>query len=844
MRGIYNNARITKNLSVYLALPGMTILRKKNSDLLSITMSDGKVYEDTIAQSIINDTYGHRELWRACSYIEQKSRCSLLSGSGSERMELLNALSFTGENPKEYINKIVFVLKEKTYEFEQKQTDFIYDLNLYTKTLNERSIKFLYQDEDILKLELIIENISENMKVKNEEVLEQERLLGTLNYLYNNEKELNNKILCCSNKYLLEYPTILTFNEQEIIIPENLFVTNKYIIEDLEIISFPNYTNLKNKYNLEIKKLLEQMSYDKDTQKMEEELKKIEIELEDISELEVIETKQIKQEDIWNASKLETERQRNMDEAKGIGLQYDDNIIRNTINELSEQLKRYNLFESQIDNYNKLLQLENKIESFEKFSEDISVLETLYKEKSLLINDMKKGLELLSCPKCGVSLRYQNNSLNLGERDPVSKNDILVVEKDILLLNEKIQKYREIIKLNENKDFISKTLDREAIKEYITNSRSKVSSLSALINRISKIRYIPEISKEETSETLTYIYNYQTLKNKRETLIQNIQKRLKYETDSTHQYNKYLVLLQQLEERYQEEQKRILKNQEIIRKHQQIEAERLKTIAKYEEEKKKREQRRIKLENDNMEKIRRYEDEKKKSEMIENEKVSLQNRIIENTREIEILKGKINLKVKEDYLTLCKSSQEEKEKLDDAIYTIKTLKFGKELEEKREVLLKLQNDVQALTNLKIRAVEVECKQLEDTVNNINTVLETTLPIFFNEPISLTLQLYKKLKTEVIKPGLNLEICYKGFKYDNINSLSGGEGDRISLGLLLALNSVSNSLIILLDECVSSLDGDLKENCITAIKSIPNKTVICVDHDDALEGFYDSIIDIS
>ena len=102
------------------------------------------------------------------------------------------------------------------------------------------------------------------------------------------------------------------------------------------------------------------------------------------------------------------------------------------------------------------------------------------------------------------------------------------------------------------------------------------------------------------------------------------------------------------------------------------------------------------------------------------------------------------------------------------------------MEIKREDLLKLQNDVQILTELKLKACQVECKQLEDTVNNINTVLETTLPIFFNDPISVTLQLYKKIKNvDSLKPGLNLEINYKGCKYDKIDSLSGGEGDRAS-----------------------------------------------------------------
>lgn len=398
---------------------------------------------------------------------------------------------------------------------------------------------------------------------------------------------------------------------------------------------------------------------------------------------------------------------------------------------------------------------------------------------------MKKGLELLSCPKCGVSLRYQNSVLSIGDRNPVSKNEILLAEREYLQLSETIQKYREMIKLEENRDFISKTVDRAAIQEYLSsNAKNKVSSLSALIHRISKIRYIGEIV--ETSEMLTNIYNYQNLLKKRE-IIKSKYEDLKvedngenYEIDEnlefveaeenySEKYENVQSLLRDVEEKYSQEQRRILKNQEIVRKSQQLEAERLRLLAKYEEDKKRREERRTRLENENVEKLKKYSLEK---ESLESQKKNLSILIEENKQEIQKINSKIFPKIREDYLCLTKELEKEKLKYEDAIYTVKTLKTGKDLELKRENLLKLQNDVQALTNLKVKAVEVECKQLEDTVNNINTVLETTLPVFFNDPISLTLQLYKKLKTDVMKPGLNLEICYKGCKYDNINSLSG------------------------------------------------------------------------
>ena len=141
MRSIYNNTGITKNLSVTLSLPGITIFRKKNPELLTVTLDDNSNYQDAIAQSVIDNKYGNRELWKSCSYIEQKSRCALLSGSGAERLELLNALSFTGENPKEYIKKISENLKLVTSEFEKSQSSFITELDIYTKQLENKPVK-------------------------------------------------------------------------------------------------------------------------------------------------------------------------------------------------------------------------------------------------------------------------------------------------------------------------------------------------------------------------------------------------------------------------------------------------------------------------------------------------------------------------------------------------------------------------------------------------------------------------------------------------------------------------------------------------------------------------------
>ena len=871
MRGIYNANRVTKNLSVTLSLSGMTIVRKKNPEFLSVSFQD-KIYEDTIAQGIIDNTYGHRELWRACSYIEQKQRCALLSGTAAERMELLNALSFTGENPKEYINKIAAVLKEKVGEFERLQSVFVSELGNYTKMLETRTIRFRYTDEDILKIRENIGKYEEEVKSKHEVLLECERLTGTINYLMGNAAEIRVKIGKLKGVLNMkrtpeikvrnvEKPKVLTFDEPEIVIPEELKVEVRRVIDvelEKEIISYSVYVKEKDRLVSELKKLEYEIS---SKEKLEREISTLEEEIK-LCVFDVIDfPRRVKEEEIWHIKKLETEVAKFREECKNIGLEYDENVVRNAISTLSEQLKNFNLFESQIDNYNRVCTLEKKIDELKDVKTcSFSELENLVLKKSSLIADMKKGLELLSCPKCSAPLRYMNGILSLGERDPVSKGEILKAEAEYSALMKNIEKYRELMKYEENYEFISKNLNKEGMKDYIANSRGKVSQLSQLINRISQIKFL---EVKESSEYLTQIFKNQNAKEKFEKLSERKESMKKNLTSICPNSEKIFELknmLENLETRYREEQGRVLKLQELIRKFQQDETARLKSLGEFDRKIREREERKRKVEYENRKNLEKYEEDVKRlerelkehEEQIKKEKEEykrgeneLNNLLIrekEIGNEIDSIRLKIDKDAKQNYENAVRRVKEEKEKEEDAIYTVKCLATGKDLEKKREILLSLQNDVEILNGLKVKAIQVECRQLEDTVNNINTVLENTLQIFFNEPISLVLQLFKKVKDNV-KPGLNLEICYKGCKYDSVNHLSGGEGDRISLALVLALNSVSNSDLLMIDEACASLDGELKEGCITGIKLIPNKTVIVVDHDDSMEGFYDAIIDL-
>ena len=147
--------------------------------------------------------------------------------------------------------------------------------------------------------------------------------------------------------------------------------------------------------------------------------------------------------------------------------------------------------------------------------------------------------------------------------------------------------------------------------------------------------------------------------------------------------------------------------------------------------------------------------------------------------------------------------------------------------------------LQNLEQLKKIALEVECQTLEETVDELNLSLTVILERLFVDPIMVRLSLYKNLKTsDRVKQSVNLVINYKGVEYDQVNQLSGGEGDRISLALTLAMCQRSKGNFLILDESLSSLDETAKETAVETIRQVlPHKAIFLVAH-DIVEGVFD------
>ena len=129
--------------------------------------------------------------------------------------------------------------------------------------------------------------------------------------------------------------------------------------------------------------------------------------------------------------------------------------------------------------------------------------------------------------------------------------------------------------------------------------------------------------------------------------------------------------------------------------------------------------------------------------------------------------------------------------------------------------------------------------MEQTVDAINLTMNQILNEIFDGDIQVILKTHKDLKTkDVQKLQVNFQIIYKGANYDSPSRLSGGEQDRISLALTLAMAKISDSPILLLDECMAALNQELQEKCIEAIqKYITGKTILHICH-NAVKGQHD------
>jgi len=155
----------------------------------------------------------------------------------------------------------------------------------------------------------------------------------------------------------------------------------------------------------------------------------------------------------------------------------------------------------------------------------------------------------------------------------------------------------------------------------------------------------------------------------------------------------------------------------------------------------------------------------------------------------------------------------------------------------------LNNRMRCLVKLRDHIKYTEKKCIDDFIESLNAHASIYIEHFFpDEDISICLKTTQETKDKREKPCLNFFVQYKNLSGD-LKFLSGGERDRVNLAFTLAFSELVDNKMLLLDECISSLDAETTNVVLEHIKEqYKGSLVLLVSHQANL-GFFDHIVQL-
>ena len=729
LRNIYNKVDPGRKCKVTLTVTvtngkDVTICRQKRPDQLTVDY-DGKVWSDIVAQKLVDQLFGGRQLWLTTSYIQQSNRCELLTGTQKEKLAILKTISLGDDNPEVYITKIDMRLATLTYDITNARAVFDHSLQQYQNYLATHQIK----PEAISAIPSLPDHV------------DRKRVLETT------IRELHQQLLHYRELKGRESQVTASLQRKKTRLDELLKQ-----VKDID--------------NDRIRKLEQQIVSAKIYLSTSS---KIEVIKKSMSVLEVKDfTLADKSE--YDLRQLLTRHHNGTRICEELHCPYRAEDIQRKIEEYRTRLAALKEYRKQEAIMKRITVLRS---SLVVIPSDISsdILETKIQSLEQRSRVMQQSLDLLLCPCCDTTLRLVGGKLHkIEDQKPSTISDIntikqeirkLVNLKDALVRNDGIQR---------TVDELSSTLSSSDVKELLSEIE-----LETYIRKLSSVMVV--IIPDYTIEDIRVAKECRKLEQQLSCMKLDPQ----HSTSSTE--------LSQLEEEL------------VTLKHS------------------------------------------RDQQMVISGEISHLQREIESLSSWLITNNKVlNNNPEHDYDT----HKQELDSLTSFIQEIEDAQSSVEqeasLKTSRSNLERYYQSLTALNNLRDSAIKVEYKQLHTTVDNINIILEKVLATLFDEPIRITLSMFKTLKKgNRIKPNVNISVEYRGIEYDSVNSMSGGEGDRISLAMIMALNMVSNSQMLLLDECLSSLNSRYREAAVTAINKF-NKTTIVVDH-ESVEGLYATVVNV-
>lgn len=818
---------------VILDLHDYIIERRNNPMRLSVKFHDRELVEDE-AQTFIENEFGDYKFFLCTSYIMQKDKCKFLTLDSKDKTKILRKLSLRDEDPKLYIKRIDEILHD-IYDKLRKNTEILNSIKIDTnidqsvtpdtitelksqldEKTNEYQEALRIDTENKAKISIIQ---SQTARLKCIESQLQNVTKRNLEPIKNQLQQLR-EAYKIHLKYLQDKPKVDEITKQLSNLPQGDPIEN---LDKLEATQRKREQYLQTckrwKVDYTEQAIAERLQLLSNRHLYKEnEIKKRRKES-ILNRLKSLPSPAISSQELGSLQ----ERHNQQLKAKRYGLKL--NQVEQRISEIQSLLKQY----ERKQDYDKAVQLDKRITELKSQKTKFSIKlipEDRQKEledKRLLLTTMSQSIGVIKCPHCNKGVRYINGILKPENHDPVDMQKYNMLKRDVAYLTEEQRKREEIIENNKLTTEKLKTIENE------------INKLQALRDQIGEVTAPPTVDVNKLQVELRDLQSVSDLSE---------------EID--------IELYRKREERGRLEQELLnlgeIKNYKFIdlttAEQEYTDLSRIKVIDPIDVD---------------------IELEKKKAlrKQLEKQLTTLTLTDPADVEKLPLIEEEYNMAVKEnetyDRLTVEMSSikqtlseivvtevdlqrineelQQLKSKYEFSVYSLEMLETIRKYKLRESYVNKLKQNINALGNLKDIINNVDNKLLEDVVSLLNSKITETLNYMFNDDnLIVEFKVFKELKNGKLKPYVNLEIQYKGIDYSDISQLSGGEMDRVSMCVAIALNSLNKSGFLLLDETMSSLDADCRETCVKILRAM-NCPVVVINHEDN-DGNYDNVVVLS
>lgn len=804
----------------------LKIVRQKNPNRFIITHNQS-TYEDKVAQSIVDDIFGIYDIWLASCYIGQGCRNSFLTAPNSGKMELLNSIAFHEEDPSIFIEKIDTAITTTDTEYKTKLATFNSNIATLTNYLQQVDMNNALSPEQLASLSVTITTL-QNEHTKLTQVKRQCDIdIGILSNL--------------KQQYATTVSRVITVPQ-----PDPSLI--KYDVD------------LSTDYDTTLSRLLNYIPLLQRRDDLGRELQKYST----LSSINPKPDRQYTMSDYQSASTYEMAYREGMKLAQSLGVQYNkDNILQAII-----QMRSWITGQDRLRAESAVQTLQGKLQLLERehnqvlpelvlpnmnptnipapdysqynttdYQNKLSQLSQEHGAQQMHIQHLQKARDVIQCPQCNGALRYQQGTLIAADTGPINQGEIIAATTKLNEITNMINHLNQTIQSLK----VEESNKRRSYEQAILHEQRRMDGLKEQVRLIETER----MRREHIRQTRTLQITQMQDEIKKAVDIVNSFPVYNGKLLSQFEVNNMHASIGKLEGLNVVEQPVLSSAQ--IQQYLQYQDGIVKQMAAMTDYNKAIENIPLNMRNEIVVNVRNYIDQLKQywanvkyaaeeGMRLERLKISLHN-------QIEELTNRIVADPSERIAQITREIKDIQDKMAVSETTHKIIDFYNYVTKERDMVTVVNEKLSELNTFRQYAVDTECRILQEIVDSINASIQGVCSTLFDRDINISLSLFKTMKTsKSVKPVVNFQISYQGGVFDNINQMSGGEGDRASLALTLALNRLTSCPILMLDESLSSLDLNMKEAALQAIHENTNNTVLVIMH-DGIEGIYDHVINV-